>query len=68
MKKFLCVLFTLTMLMGLVGTAFADGGVLVIYSPNSDTEVDNIIPAFEAATGRAPSRRTPTPTCPAPAP
>ena len=51
MKKFLCVLFTLTMLMGLVGTAFADGGVLVIYSPNSDTEVDNIIPAFEAATG-----------------
>ena len=51
MKKLLCVLFTLTMLMGLVGTAFADGGVLVIYSPNSDTEVDNIIPAFEAATG-----------------
>ena len=51
MKKFLCILFTLTMMLGLVGTAFADGGVLVIYSPNSDTEVENIIPAFEAATG-----------------
>lgn len=31
--------------------AAADGGTLVIYSPNSDTEVDNIIPAFEKATG-----------------
>ncbi|MGB4985812.1 MAG: extracellular solute-binding protein [Erysipelotrichaceae bacterium] len=28
-----------------------DAGKLVIYSPNSDSEIDNIIPAFEKATG-----------------
>lgn len=29
----------------------ADAGVLVVYSPNSDTEINAVIPAFEAATG-----------------
>ena len=50
MKKFLCMLLTLAMLTA-VTAAFADDNVLVIYSPNSDTEVENIIPAFEDATG-----------------
>ena len=31
--------------------AAGESTTLVIYSPNSDTEVDNVIPAFEAATG-----------------
>jgi iron(III) transport system substrate-binding protein len=50
MKKFLCILLALAMTMA-VTAVFAEDDVLVIYSPNSDTEVDNIIPAFEAATG-----------------
>ena len=50
MKKILCILLAMAMMMA-VTAAFADDDVLVIYSPNSDTEVDNIIPAFEAATG-----------------
>ena len=50
MKKFLCILLSLAMVMA-VTAAFADDNILVIYSPNSDTEVDNMIPAFEAATG-----------------
>ena len=29
----------------------ASGGEVVVYSPNSDTEVNAVIPAFEAATG-----------------
>ncbi len=84
MKKLLCILLTLVMVLGLAAcsnggstpapaepAAPADSGsgnapapaepaapaapqgstTLVVYSPNSDTEVDNIIPAFEAATG-----------------
>ena len=50
MKKLLCILLALAMLTA-VTAALADDNVLVIYSPNSDTEVDNIIPAFEDATG-----------------
>ena len=50
MKKILCILLAMAMMLA-VTAAFADDDVLVIYSPNSDTEVDNIIPAFEAATG-----------------
>jgi len=50
MKKILCTLIALAMMLSVCG-AFADDNVLVIYSPNSDTEVDNIIPAFEKATG-----------------
>ena len=50
MKKILCTLLTLTMMLGMVSALAADD-VLVIYSPNSDTEVDNVIPAFEEATG-----------------
>ena len=50
MKKFLCILLALAMMMA-VTAAFADDNILVIYSPNSDTEVDNMIPAFEDATG-----------------
>ena len=49
MKKLLCTLLALAMMLAAVG-ALADD-VLVIYSPNSDTEVDNILPAFEDATG-----------------
>ncbi len=49
MKKLLCVLLTAALLMG-CAAALADD-VLVIYSPNSDTEVESVIPAFEAATG-----------------
>ena len=51
MKKFLCIVLTLALVLATCA-AFAEGDkTLVIYSPNSDTEVDNIIPAFEAATG-----------------
>ena len=50
MKKFLCILLSLVML-ACAAAALADDNILVIYSPNSDTEVDNMIPAFEAATG-----------------
>ena len=50
MKKFLCILLAMAMMMA-VTAAFADDNILVIYSPNSDTEVDNVIPAFEDATG-----------------
>ena len=51
MKKFLCTLLALAMMLT-AAAALAEGDkTLVIYSPNSDTEVDNIIPAFEAATG-----------------
>ena len=49
MRKILCILMTLAVLTA--AAAAADENVLVIYSPNSDTEVDNIIPAFEEATG-----------------
>ena len=50
MKKILCA--CLTLLLALASfAALAEDNVLVIYSPNSDTEVDNIIPAFEDATG-----------------
>lgn len=51
MKKFLCVLMALAMLLSVTAALADEEKVLVIYSPNSDTEVDNIIPAFEAATG-----------------
>ena len=50
MKKILCVCLTLALALASFA-ALADDNVLVIYSPNSDTEVDNIIPAFEDATG-----------------
>ncbi|MCR4707876.1 MAG: extracellular solute-binding protein [Clostridiales bacterium] len=50
MKKILCVCLTLSLALASFA-ALADDNVLVIYSPNSDTEVDNIIPAFEDATG-----------------
>ncbi len=50
MKKFLCTLLTLALALAAF-SALAEDNVLVIYSPNSDTEVDNIIPAFEEATG-----------------
>ena len=51
MKKFLCVLLTLVLVLAAAVALAEDEKVLVIYSPNSDTEVDNIIPAFEDATG-----------------
>ena len=51
MKKILCVLVALMMILAATAALAEDDKVLVIYSPNSDTEVDNIIPAFEAATG-----------------
>ncbi len=50
MKKILCTLLAIALL-ATAALAIADDNVLVIYSPNSDTEVDNIIPAFEEATG-----------------
>ncbi len=50
MKKILCTLLAVALL-ATAALALADDNVLVIYSPNSDTEVDNIIPAFEEATG-----------------
>ena len=50
MKKILCTLLAIALL-ATAAVAMADDNVLVIYSPNSDTEVDNIIPAFEEATG-----------------
>lgn len=50
MKKILCTLLAIAVL-ATAALAIADDNVLVIYSPNSDTEVDNIIPAFEEATG-----------------
>lgn len=50
MKKLLAILLTLTMILGVAG-ALAAEKTLVIYSPNSDTEVENIIPAFEEKTG-----------------
>ena len=52
MKKFLCILLALIMILSVSAVALADEEkVLVVYSPNSDTEVENVIPAFEAATG-----------------
>lgn len=52
MKKLLCTLLALAMMLSVFAVAAAeDEKVLVIYSPNSDTEVENIIPAFEEATG-----------------
>ena len=50
MKKILCTLLAVALL-ATAALALADDNVLVIYSPNSDTDVDNIIPAFEEATG-----------------
>ena len=50
MKKILCVCLTLMLALASFA-ALAEDNVLVVYSPNSDTEVDNIIPAFEDATG-----------------
>lgn len=50
MKKILCVCLTLILALASFA-ALAEDNILVIYSPNSDTEVDNIIPAFEDATG-----------------
>jgi len=50
LKKLLVALLAISMLAGCGGGSDEDP-VLVIYSPNSDTEVDNIIPAFEEATG-----------------
>ena len=55
MKKILCTLLAVALL-ATAALALADDNVLVIYSPNSDTEVDNIIPAFEEA---IPRRTTP---------
>ena len=67
MKKFFQLLMTGAMALSLTAcggssapaasgdaAAPADGGgstTLVVYSPNSDTEVDMVIPAFEEATG-----------------
>ena len=50
MKKVLCACLTLALLLVSLA-ALAEDNVLVVYSPNSDTEVENIIPAFEEATG-----------------
>ena len=50
MKKILCTMLALALLLGAT-LALADENVLVIYSPNSDTEVENVLPAFEEATG-----------------
>ena len=49
LKLLLVALLSLTMFVGCGGND--EERVLVIYSPNSDTEVENIIPAFEEATG-----------------
>ncbi len=49
MKKLVCLALSVAMMM-CACLALAED-VLVVYSPNSDTEVDNIIPAFEEATG-----------------
>jgi iron(III) transport system substrate-binding protein len=59
MKKALVLLLSVFMVLSFVGCSSGgdeQGGdtestTVVIYSPNSETEVDNIIPAFEAATG-----------------
>jgi iron(III) transport system substrate-binding protein len=53
MKKLFKLMLAVIMCFGLVacGDKTDEEPVLVIYSPNSDTEVDNIIPAFENATG-----------------
>ena len=56
LKKLFVALLALTLMVGCSGGSTSGGDsdeekVLVIYSPNSDTEVDNIIPAFEEATG-----------------
>jgi len=49
-KLLLVALLSLGILVG-CGGGNTEGGTLVIYSPNSDTEIENIIPAFEEATG-----------------
>ena len=59
MKKLLSVLLIALCAVAMVGCSGSQGGeetatedpVLVIYSPNSDTVMDTIIPAFEEATG-----------------
>lgn len=56
MKKFLKVMFASLLVIGGItacssGDSKKDGGKVVIYSPNTDNEVKNIIPAFEKATG-----------------
>lgn len=55
LKLLLVAMLTLGLLVGCGGDKKGGddkiGGELVIYSPNSDTEVENIIPAFEEATG-----------------
>ena len=52
LKLLLIAMLALTMFVGCGGSKTdEEEPILVIYSPNSDTEVENIIPAFEAATG-----------------
>ncbi|MBQ9841256.1 MAG: extracellular solute-binding protein [Erysipelotrichaceae bacterium] len=50
-KLLLVAMLALAMLVGCGGDKNEEEAVLVIYSPNSDTEVENIIPAFEEKTG-----------------
>ena len=51
MKKLVCAAMAAAMAFGMASAMADDSKTLVIYSPNSDTEVENIIPAFEEATG-----------------
>ncbi len=50
-KVLLASLLCLVMFAGCAKEPAKEAGKLVIYSPNSDSEIENIIPAFEKATG-----------------